>query len=81
MTENIDSLVLEHLRHIRGKVDQIADDVSEVKYRVSSLEHSLGGIKKDSANQQDDIYHQNAVIDSIKNRLNRIEERLELATN
>ena len=33
MTENLDSLVLEHLRHIRGKVDQIADDVSEVRIR------------------------------------------------
>lgn len=51
MKENIDSLVIEHLRHIRGKVDQIADDVSEVKHRIISLEHSLGGLKKDSANQ------------------------------
>jgi archaellum component FlaC len=81
MAENLDSLVLEHLRHIRGKVDQIADDVSEVKHRISSLEGNLGSLKKDSANQQDDIYHQNAVIDSIKDRLNRIESRLELTAN
>lgn len=78
MAENLDSLVLEHLRHIRGKVDQIADDVSEVKHRLASVEGNIGGLRRNDANQQDDIYHQNAVIDAIKERLQRIENRLEL---
>ena len=76
---NIDSLVLEHLKHIRGKVDLIADDVKELKYRVTSIEGSLGSLKRDAASTQDDVYHQNAVIDSIKERLNTIEKRLELS--
>jgi tetrahydromethanopterin S-methyltransferase subunit G len=79
MAENLDNLELEHLRHIRGKVDQIADDVSEVKHRLTSVEGNIGGLKRNDANQQYDIYHQNAAIDAIKERLQRIENRLELA--
>ena len=43
---NVESLVLEHLRHIRARVDQIADDVSDLKPRMSSVET---GIKIESA--------------------------------
>lgn len=41
-TENI---VIEHLRHIRAKVDQIADDITDVKLRMSSLESSMVTVK------------------------------------
>jgi len=34
----IDNIVLEHLRHIRGAVDGLRDDMREVKLRVGSLE-------------------------------------------
>ena len=29
MNENVENLVLEHLRHIRGRVDQIAEDLKK----------------------------------------------------
>lgn len=38
MTENVENPVLAHLRHIRGRVDQIADDMRDVKLRFSTLE-------------------------------------------
>lgn len=41
MTESIENLIVEHLRHIRGRVDQIADDVTDLKHRMSSLEQSM----------------------------------------
>ena len=34
-----DSIVLEHLRHIRGVVDGTRDDIREIKQRVGSLEN------------------------------------------
>ena len=41
MAEQPENLVLEHLRHIRGTVDRIAGDVSELRTRVGRLERSL----------------------------------------
>jgi hypothetical protein len=31
MAENIDNLILEHLRHLRASVDQLKADVREIK--------------------------------------------------
>lgn len=33
-----ENIVLEHLRHIRSRVDQIADDMGDVKLRLNALE-------------------------------------------
>jgi hypothetical protein len=65
MTENIENLILEHLRHIRGRVDQVAEDALSLVRR----EIILGD--ESSARQQ-------AAIDRIIERLERIERRLEL---
>lgn len=43
MIENSENLILEHLRHIRGGVAQIAEDVGTVKLRESSLESQMAG--------------------------------------
>jgi len=47
MTDNIESLVLEHLRHIPGRVDQIGDDIIDLKHRMSSLESAMVGVKRE----------------------------------
>lgn len=71
MTDNVESLILEHLRHIRGKMDAISLDMSDIKSRVSSLEETqgqllfmLGGLGKR--------------MDRFDERLGRIEKRLDL---
>lgn len=80
MIENIDSLVLEHLRHIRGRVDQISDDITDLKHRMSSLESAMIGVKRD-VNQGDETdARQQVSIDRILERIDRIERRLELAS-
>lgn len=38
MTNVNDNLVLEHLRHIRGRADQIGEDVVDLKQRMITLE-------------------------------------------
>ena len=47
MTDNAENLVLEHLRHIRGRVDLIADDMKEVKLKLSTLESSLSLVRQE----------------------------------
>ena len=42
MTDNVENLILEHLRHIRSKMDAVSLDMSDIKSRVSSLEETQG---------------------------------------
>ncbi len=49
MNDNIDSLVLEHLRHIRGRVDHIADDLGDLKQRISGLENAMNLVRREVA--------------------------------
>jgi hypothetical protein len=43
MTEP-DNIVLEHLRHIRGAIDNIRDHVREIKQRAGSLENQYANM-------------------------------------
>ena len=78
MSDNVENLVLEHLRHIRGKVDQIADDMSDLKLRMSSLESAMGLVKHEVAHGDETDARQQLALDKIVSRIQRIESRLEL---
>ena len=64
MTET-ESLVLEHLRHIRGAVDALRDDMRDVKVRLGTLETQYASLSNR--------------IDRLDGRVERIEHRLDLA--
>jgi len=78
MTEQIDNLVIEHLRAIRASQDRIEDEIKEIKHRLISVESGIAGLRRDGAGTQDDVYRQQATMDRLKERLDRIERRLEL---
>ena len=69
--ENISLLLLEQLKHIRKTVERTAEDVQDLKLRISSLEHSTAFLHVDLANV-------NQRLDYFSNRLERIDKRLEL---
>ena len=71
MTETLENLILEHLIHIRGRLDQVAEDLGTFKLGLSSLETQVAGLHGDNA-----IAHQR--MDRIESRLERIERRLDL---
>jgi hypothetical protein len=41
MVDAPDNLVFEHLRRLDTKLDRVTDDVSELKFRVTSVEERL----------------------------------------
>ncbi len=43
MTEP-ESIVLEHLRHIRGAIDDVRDDIREIKQCVGNLENQYASM-------------------------------------
>lgn len=64
MTEDTTNLVLEHLHHIRGRVDQIAEDVTDLKHRMTSLEFSISRIRSDIAHGEETTARQQAALDA-----------------
>ncbi|NJM11730.1 MAG: hypothetical protein HC889_07465 [Synechococcaceae cyanobacterium SM1_2_3] len=81
MTAEIDSLVLEHLRHIRNRVDQISDDVTDLKMRMSSLENSMVLVKREVTFGDETDARQQVTLDKLAIRIERIERRLELSNS
>jgi len=71
MTENIENLMLEHLKAIRAQLDRIERDVQDLKARMGSLEvHSVA--------TQGEVVRHSARFDEFDSRLSRVERRLEL---
>jgi len=78
MNENVENLVLEHLRHIRGRVDQIADDLGDLKQRMSGLESAMNLVRREVALGDETDARQQVTLDKLNVRIERIERRLEL---
>lgn len=72
MTEDTTSLVLEHLRHMRGQLARVEDKVDTLIIRVGLIERHIANLHVSEAAQ-------NAELDRVNKRLDRIEQRLELA--
>lgn len=63
MTE-VENMVLEQLRHIRGAVDAVRDDIREIKQRLGILENQYASMS--------------SRMDRMDGRIERIEGRLNL---
>jgi archaellum component FlaC len=64
MANETENLVLEHLRAIRSTVERMAEDVHDLKVRMTNVEEGLAGV--------------NRRLDRLELRVERIEKRLGL---
>ncbi len=78
MTENADNLILEQLRAIRTAIDRLEENDREMKARLTSIEQSLSGTRRDTGQLYGDIADQHARFDRLAERVQRLEKRLEL---
>ena len=76
--ENVDNLILEHLRAIRADIAGMRDDIREVKQRLSNVESGIGSLKRDTADLYTENAAQHARYDRLADRIEKIEKRLEL---
>lgn len=85
MTDNVENLVLEHLRLLRNELRDFRhrhdEDMADLKQRMTTLERGIAGMKRDGAEMYDDHARQQAVIDRLAERVDRIERRLELRSD
>lgn len=81
--EDAENLVLEQLRALRNEIlafrSENQSEFSEIKHRLTRVESSIASMRGENVGTQEDVYRQQGVIDSIKERLQRIEKRLEIA--
>lgn len=76
MSDNIESLTLEQLRLIRGRLDQIGDDMTDMRLRMGSIETAIFTIKRDSGSRDEVDLRQQSAIDKLAIRLDKIERQL-----
>lgn len=82
MTDNVENLILEQLRGLRNQVaglqGEMRSEFADVKYRINRLETAVAGMRRDEAGQAEDIARQQAFLDPLVERIQRIERRLDI---
>ncbi len=79
MTNETENLILEHLNSFQGGQERIERDLREIKGRLAQLEIGGAAIRADIAHLSGDQARQQINIDSLGDRIDRIERRLELS--
>jgi phage shock protein A len=75
MAEEPDSIVLRYLRRMDEKIDRLAEDVRELKLRMTTVEQQVAQLAATEASH----YASTALrMDRLESRLERIERRLDL---
>lgn len=77
MTEP-ENLVLVYLRRIDSKVDAMAQDIRELKERVSSVEIAVASVRRDIAVLAETDARLQYAVDRLRDDVGRIQRRLEL---
>jgi chromosome segregation ATPase len=78
MTDNVENLILEHLKRIQAELNAARERDKEIISRLSMLEEGIARIGRNESSNYADIIHNRHTIDQLKDRLERIERRLEL---
>jgi hypothetical protein len=78
MSDNVENLVLEHLKKIQIELVASRERDAEILARLGHIELGLARIARDEATNYGEIIQDRHVVDKIKERLDRIERRLEL---
>ena len=78
MADNVENLVLEHLRALRAGQDRIENELRDIKGRVSAVETGLNGVRRDLVALAEADARLQVTIDRMGDRVDRIEQRLDL---
>jgi hypothetical protein len=80
--ESIENIVIEQLRNLRSDIagmrSEMHTEFKDIKARLNHLDASTAGSRRDSALAAEDFARQQVSIDSLVERIQRIEKRLEL---
>lgn len=78
MSENVENLILEHLKRFQAGQDRIETELREIKTRLGNLESGQASVIQHLGNLSAADAAQQLSIDHLQDRLGRIERRLEI---
>ncbi len=79
MTDNIENIILEHLKRFQVGQDRIERKLEEVVTRLGALEVSVASVRRDIAHNEENTAAMSVRMDRLNERIDRIERRLELS--
>ena len=78
MADNVESLMLEHLKRFQAPLERIDRRLGELTTRQTETHAAVLGLRRDQVNDAEISAHLQVQLDGVKDRLERIERRLEL---
>ena len=78
MADNVENLMLEHLKRFPATLDNIQYDIRELKLRQSETHTAVLALRRDQLGDAELTAHMQVQMDRFGDRLDRIERRLEL---
>lgn len=78
MSDSVDNLVLEHLKKIQGELSAARERDAEILSRLAQLETAIARLTRDGADQFAETISDRHSVDKLRERIERIERRLEL---
>ena len=78
MTNTIENPMLEHLKRFQSTLESVQRDVREVKTRQSETHAAVPASRRDQVNDAEIVAHLQVQPDTVRDRLDRVERRLDL---
>ncbi len=72
--------MLEHLKRFQASLDRIDRRLGELTARQSETHAAVLGLRRDQVNDAEVVAHVQVQLDGVRDRLDRIERRLELTS-
>ena len=78
MADNVESLLLEHLKRFQATLERVERRLGELTIRQNETHTAVLSLRRDQVNDAEVSAHLQVQLDNVKDRLERIERRLEL---
>ena len=78
MAEQIDNLILEHLKRRQAEQTAARERDQEILSRLSHIESGIARLTRDESANYSEIIENRHAVDKLKDRIERIERRLEI---
>ena len=80
MGNDVENLILEHLKRFQASQDRIERNQAEHTTRLGRLEMMCAGLRKDFGHSEEHSAEQSVRMDRLSERLDRLERRFEIAS-